>query len=58
MGQILMKGKHCNITTLSHPLSYTKTLSYPHNKVFTIFINYLLAILLTSYYLSYLLHIT
>jgi hypothetical protein len=46
-----MKGKRYNNTTLSHPLSDTKTLSYIHT------IKYLLFSLII-YYLSYLLPIT
>ncbi len=46
-----MKWKHYDTTTLSHPLSGSKTLSYIHTiKLFTIFPNY--------FYLSYLLPTT
>jgi hypothetical protein len=41
-----MKGKHYDTTTLSYPLSHTKTLSYINT------IKYLLPTLLTNYYLK------
>jgi hypothetical protein len=46
-----MKGKHDNSTTLSHPLSHTKSLSYINT------IKYLI-VSLTIYYLPYLLPTT
>ncbi len=48
-----MKGKHYNIITTFVP--YKNIIIHPHNKIFTIFINYLLPILLATYCLSYIL---
>ncbi len=50
-----MKGKHYNTITSFVP--YKNIIIYPHNKIFSIFINYLLPILLTTYYLGYMLTI-
>jgi hypothetical protein len=57
-----MKGKRYNITTLSHPLSHTKTLSYIHTikylplNLTTYYLSpILLPILLITYYLAYIL---
>jgi hypothetical protein len=46
-----MKGKHYNTITSFVP--YKNIIIYAHNKLFTIFINYLLPILLITYYLGY-----
>jgi hypothetical protein len=43
--------KHYNIITSF--VSYKNIIIYQHNKIFTIFLNYLLLILLITYYLSY-----
>jgi hypothetical protein len=51
-----MKGKHYNIITSFVP--YKNIFIYQHNKIFTIFPNYLLPTLLTTYYLYYLSHTT
>jgi hypothetical protein len=46
-----MKRKHYNTITFFVP--YKNIIIYPHNKTFTIFINYLLPILLTTYYFGH-----
>jgi hypothetical protein len=51
-----MKGKHYNTTTLSHPLSHTKTLSYIHTieyLLFSLAIYFLSYLLPTIYYLAF-----
>jgi hypothetical protein len=53
---ILMEGKYYNITTLPHPLSHTKTLSYIHTikyLIFSLIIYYLSYLLPTTYKLTY-----
>jgi len=52
---MLMKRKHYNTTTLNiitFFVLYKNVIMYPHNEIFTIFTNYLVPILLTTYYLD------
>jgi len=39
-------------STITSFVPYKNIIIYPHNKIFTIFINYLLSILHTTYYLQ------
>jgi hypothetical protein len=49
-----MKGKHYN--TIPSFIQYKNIIIYRHNKLFTIFIDYLLPILLTIYYVAYIIN--
>jgi hypothetical protein len=49
-----MKGKHYNTITSFVP--YKSIITYPHNKIFTIFINYLLPPTYPTYYILLWLH--
>jgi hypothetical protein len=46
-----MKGKRYN--TITSFVSYKNIILYSHNKIFIVFINYLLPILITTYYFGY-----